>query len=159
MTNSNSNIPSDREAAKSLGLLTYRADKPCKKKHQSLRYVSNGDCVECAQRRAKAATKRQTRRNLRKRIENKRCKQIEHWAWLRQQGAYIRADRLKRATPKWSDVAKIKEIYQQRPAGMHVDHIVPIAGENVSGLHVPWNLQYLPAKENLSKSNSFGEEG
>ena len=57
--------------------------------------------------------------------------------------------------PNWANLDKIKEFYFNRPVGYHVDHIIPLNGRKVSGLHVENNLQYLLPKDNLSKGNRF----
>lgn len=57
--------------------------------------------------------------------------------------------------PSWANLEAIKEIYNNCPDGYHVDHIVPLRGDLVSGLHVENNLQYLLAEENIKKSNKF----
>lgn len=66
-----------------------------------------------------------------------------------------RKARVKLATPKWADRLEIQEIYASCPQGFHVDHIVPLNGKIVSGLHVPWNLQHLEASENMSKGRNL----
>ena len=65
-----------------------------------------------------------------------------------------RAAKLQR-TPSWSNEGVLDAIYLNCPEGYHVDHIIPLQGELVSGLHVETNLQYLTATENHSKSNKF----
>lgn len=60
-------------------------------------------------------------------------------------------------TVAWSNLEEIKEFYQNCPSGWHVDHIIPLKGKNVCGLHVLNNLQYLTQKQNLQKGNSFDE--
>lgn len=51
----------------------------------------------------------------------------------------------------------VREFYEKRPVGYVVDHIIPLQGKLVSGLHVIWNLQYLTPQENLSKGNKYGK--
>lgn len=59
--------------------------------------------------------------------------------------------------PPWAHIEAIKHIYLTCPDGYHVDHVVPLKGKLVSGLHVETNLQHLPARENMQKRNKYAE--
>lgn len=88
--------------------------------------------------------------------------------WAKNNSAYVaakatayRAKKLK-ATPSWADPVKIASFYESAHGlsmllgeWHHVDHIVPLQGKNVCGLHVQNNLQILTARANQSKSNHF----
>ena len=73
--------------------------------------------------------------------------------WIKRSAATFRKLRIKRATPAWANLGAIKEFYKNKPDGHHVDHIIPLQGKDVCGLHVLENLQYLTAEENLRKGN------
>lgn len=60
-----------------------------------------------------------------------------------------------RAIVPWSDLEEISKYYSKCPEGYQVDHIVPLQGNNVSGLHVINNLQYLTKEDNLKKHNKY----
>ena len=70
-------------------------------------------------------------------------------------------------TPNWLSIGhlnKIKSFYLIAKELTHftgttyeVDHIVPLQGEFVSGLHVPWNLQVITKSSNASKRNNFSD--
>lgn len=84
-----------------------------------------------------------------------------------QQKAYtnLRRRRFREATPKWltsDDKTVMRQMYLDamqltKATGERyvVDHIVPLQGESVSGLHVPWNLRVITQAENLRKSNKL----
>lgn len=73
-----------------------------------------------------------------------------------------RRKRVQIATPKWAEISEIEQVYLEaqrytKTTGiLHtVDHIIPLRGKLVSGLHVKENLQVLPYSENYSKSARF----
>ena len=67
---------------------------------------------------------------------------------------------LVQATPAWANQKKIAEFYETADGlsmltgeWYHVDHIVPLQGKTVRGLHCEANLQVLPEVENIRKGN------
>ena len=83
---------------------------------------------------------------------------------LAAQSAKRKAARSQR-TPRWltkADYAVIDSFYaqarvmsEQTGEKYHVDHILPLRGKKVSGLHVPSNLRVIPAAENIRKFNHY----
>lgn len=79
-----------------------------------------------------------------------------------------RQNALKKRTPPWLSEDQVKEIEEYYWLSQdlklvtgekyHVDHIVPLQGEDVCGLHVPWNLQVLPSDINEKKGNKWDQE-
>ena len=58
--------------------------------------------------------------------------------------------------PPWANLEAIKAIYQEAAIkGLTVDHVVPLRGKYVSGLHVENNLQLLTKSENSRKGNNY----
>lgn len=102
------------------------------------------------------------------RINNGEKVRLSYNNWAEKNKGYLRNKDAKRrlalynATPFYGynsdEEDKIIEMYANTPAGYEVDHIVPLQGKNVSGLHVLCNLQYLPKHENRKKSNKFPYE-
>lgn len=111
----------------------------------------------------------------------KECKKIYRDSWyvqnkeqcLEQSAQWAKANAYKKriyrakrraailnATPSWANIKAIEELYKQagtlsktNSIKYEVDHIIPLQGKTVSGLHVHWNLQVIPTAENRSKGN------
>jgi hypothetical protein len=132
-------------------------------------------CIECA-RTAKSSY---YRKHAKETIARSACWRKAHpesykickSKWQKRNPGKILAETRKhdtrklRATPPWLTRNQLKEIQEFYilvkelqwlcNEQLQVDHIVPLQGKNVCGLHVPWNLQILPKSLNCSKNNKL----
>lgn len=76
-----------------------------------------------------------------------------------------RQEHIQLATPQWANLKKIERVYMLSEWAsrftderLHVDHIIPLQGDTICGLHVENNLQILTATENRAKWNKFDED-
>lgn len=155
--------------------------RPCRLGHTT-KFVSNGSCVECEYTRSKLwrinnrekylACKKLYRTNnpdkvkaynaSRDPIENR----LRSSRWKKANLAKTAANEANRrarkiqATPFWANKDLIEYFYIKAKfmtwfTGVphEVDHIVPLRGKNVCGLHVENNLQVIPEIENVKKGN------
>lgn len=159
-----------RWEAKQRGETRYFSGKPCPKGHVTWRLTVNGVCTICAYETWKRTVANSPKRKaweasrVRDPLKTRHIKA----AWKKRNLHKVAADSMKRrasqfkACPWWADIAAIEDIYREcrkvtQVSGIyhHVDHIVPILGKNVCGLHVHWNLRVIPAKENQVKGNDL----
>jgi 5-methylcytosine-specific restriction endonuclease McrA len=137
-----------RPQAKALGLPRYFTGKTCLNGHTTERRVSNSHCLGCDREWFVGNGKHSSKA---------REDYIGDWdaAHPGRKGYRMMAHYAGPAVPPWSDKEACEAFYAACPEGMQVDHIVPIRGKLVSGLHVSWNLQYLTPRDNRRKNNSF----
>lgn len=150
----------NREELKAKSRAAYEADP---EKFKLLTRQARIKDPEKAKRRERAYhhNNKEKRKALSKQYRQKNSDRV------RANNAARRAEQIRR-TPKWltkGDLEFMRMIYQlakgmEIATGIkhHVDHIYPLLGDFVSGLHVPDNLQILTAAENISKHNKWVPE-
>jgi hypothetical protein len=120
---------------------------------QKLRYAHS----ERGREKARGKSTRWYRNNLEKARAQNRAANARRYAKNSEpfkMAATNRRIHIKRATPSWVDLTAIAKIYSDaHQRGLEVDHIVPVRGRDVSGLHVPWNLRAVTREENRAKRN------
>src|SRR3954467_6468616 len=170
-----------RADAKAAGLKWYFTGKPCPRGFVHVRRVTDGNCAcrACSHFRWLAAKlyrddwlerNREPMRAYKRKYELKTAdhQKVRKRQYKRDNPDKVYADcrwrqaTKLRATPAWVDRAAIAAVYVEakrleRETGLryHVDHIIPLRGKGVCGLHVPWNLRPIPARENYLKSSRY----
>jgi len=124
-------------------------------KYQKYRSTEKG---KISNRKASAKYDNTEQGRMSKKLRNQRYLQTTKGKMTnRAKVAKYKAAKLQRI-PVWMTKDELKMMrffYINCPEGCDVDHIVPLQGENVSGLHILSNLQYLTKEENGRKGNKF----
>jgi hypothetical protein len=174
-------LPKTGKEARAMGVPRYFTGVACKRDHLSERYSNGGQCVLCDNKRIKP--KDQRKKSIKFYYENNKEKcALANQKWIKSSGMayeYTKRSRAKnpaamhffnskrhaaklQRTPSWLNSGhwfEIECVYKYcsalRRVGLNyeVDHIVPLQGKLVSGLHAPWNFQLLTESENASKGN------
>jgi hypothetical protein len=117
----------------------------CKTKFERKKVAAKFCSITCAKKNT-LKTKRKYKRVRKKTVAS--IKTRRHHKKLREM-------KKRQRLPKWADKLAIKQFYDNCPEGMYVDHILPLAGEEVTGLHTLNNFQYLPLLENSFKNRKW----
>jgi len=147
----------------------YFTGKPCKNGHVALRLKSNRCCKECAYEKRALYEHSEAYSEWKQKNKNKVASnwQKRNKGTANANTRKYQAAKLKR-TPEWLsdfDILKMKCFYQvaamrskESGESWHVDHVIPLQGKKVSGLHVPWNLTIIRGSENVKKSNRYDDD-
>lgn len=150
-----------------------REEKPLEQFCQDLRKASGkgAHCLACHRNRTKnwSANNSEKHRAARRRwvLANKDVANAANVRWRERNPEIMyahvekRKAKIKQATPLWltqEEKSAMFNMWKNKPTDYAVDHIVPIQGENFSGLNVPWNLRYLDRIENIRKKNKLPEK-
>jgi hypothetical protein len=146
-----------KEASRKAGLKHYYANREKRAAENRDFHIANREAISASKKKYRAENCDAIRDSRRKhRKENPDLYNVR--------STKRRAAKLQR-TPSWANEQLIAAYYKEAKRleeltgiKFHVDHIIPLQGEMVSGLHVETNLQLLPAHENIGKSNSFDPE-
>lgn len=172
-----------RQTAKASGEPKYLG-LPCLRGHAGWRYTINADCVDCAQARQTTPQRRRYLAGYRQTADYRKYQKqyqniyITTEVYKAQKRRYAQANPAKLTaktrryelskisrTPAWltiDDLWLMEQAYELAALrtelfgfSWQVDHVIPLRGRLVSGLHVPHNLQVIPAYTNRSKSNRY----
>jgi hypothetical protein len=145
-------LPRSRKEALELGSLHFFTGERCAHGHLVPRFSSNRRCLSCNEEAVKRSMERPQAKILHAEAYKRYIQTPKGRAASRRSQSSRRAVR-ENALPLWQDRSEVAEFVGLCPLGWHADHIIPLNGNGVCGLHVLANLQYLPAQENMRKSN------